>query len=172
MYRTVKQGRTRLYTWLPPEGEAGARIQGSQKVSKNFLGRGAAGATGKAASAARRQPWRLAGDEMRGYYPCIGKEWNKVKSTLIHRKRSPFPLKKGEGMKREGVVTDTHRARPVRLCGKNRVPENRSEARFLGRGGAALQVERFAKWQNADSIGERRRAQGDRGRMPYPCLSF
>ena len=99
------------------KGEGGPHIQGSQKVSKNFLGRGAAGATGKAASKARRQPWRLAGDEMRGYYPCIGKEWNKVKSTLIHRKRSPFPLKKGEGMKREGVVTDTHRARPVRLRG-------------------------------------------------------
>ena len=34
-------------------------LQGSQKVSKNFLGRGAAGAAGKATSIARRLPWRL-----------------------------------------------------------------------------------------------------------------
>ena len=40
-------------------------LQGSQKVSKNFLGRGAAGAAGKAASIARRLPWRLASDELR-----------------------------------------------------------------------------------------------------------
>ena len=59
--------------------------------------------------------------------------------------------------------------RPVRLRGKNRAPENRSAARFLGRGGAALQVERFDKSQNADSIGERRRAQGDRRRRPAPA---
>ena len=51
--------------------------------------------------------------------------------------------------------------RPVRLRGKNRAPENRSAARFLGRGGAALQVVHFAIRQNADSTGERRRAQGD-----------
>ena len=34
-------------------------LQGSQKVSKNFLGRGAAGATGKTANEVRRLPWRL-----------------------------------------------------------------------------------------------------------------
>ena len=28
---------------------------------------------------------------------------NEDETTLIHRKRSPFPLKKGEGMKREGA---------------------------------------------------------------------
>ena len=28
---------------------------------------------------------------------------NEDETTLIHRKRSTFPLKKGEGMKREGV---------------------------------------------------------------------
>ena len=39
-------------------------LQGSQKVSKNFLGRGAAGAAGKAANAVRRLPWRLASDEL------------------------------------------------------------------------------------------------------------
>ena len=41
-------------------------LQGSQKVSKNFLGRGAAGAAGKAANEVRRLPWRLAGDEEEG----------------------------------------------------------------------------------------------------------
>ena len=44
-----------------------------------------------------------------------------------------------------------------------RAPENRNEVRFLGRGGAALQVVHFAQRQNADSMGERRRAQDDRG---------
>ena len=53
------------------------------------------------------------------------------------------------------LSTDTHRARFLHSAGyNNRAPENRSGARFLGRGGAALQVEHFAKWQNADSIGE------------------
>ena len=47
-------------------GKVARLLQGSQKVSKNFLGRGAAGATGEAASAARRLPWRLAGDEDEG----------------------------------------------------------------------------------------------------------
>ena len=52
-----------------------------------------------------------------------------------------------------------------------RAPENRNEVRFLGRGGAALQVVHFAQRQNADSMGERRRAQDDKGacrvRRPY-----
>ena len=102
LYRTQKLFRTRLYAWLPPEGP-GARKQGSQKVSKNFLGRGAAGAAGKTASTARRLPWRLAGDEMRGYCPCNRqRRRNKDRSTLIRHAqqaaRATFPLKKGEGM--------------------------------------------------------------------------
>ena len=56
---------------------------------------------------------------------------------------------------KKSLVPDAHRARFLHSAGYyNRAPENRSEARFLGRGGAALQVEHFAKWQNADSIGE------------------
>ena len=107
LYRKQKPFRTRLYAWLPPEGP-GARKQGSQKVSKNFLGRGAAGAAGKTASTARRLPWRLAGDEMRGYCPCYGRSrQNKDGATLIRHAqqaaRATFPLKKGEGMKWESV---------------------------------------------------------------------
>ena len=41
-------------------------LQGSQKVSKNFLGRGAAGAAGNTANVVRRLPWRLASDEDEG----------------------------------------------------------------------------------------------------------
>ena len=67
---------------------------------------------------------------------------------------SPLPLKKGEGMKREGVCLSIRTAQDFSTRSINRAPENRSGARFLGRGGAALQVEHFAKWQNADSIGE------------------
>ena len=156
MYRTQKRGRTRLYAWLPPEGP-GARKQGSQKVSKNFLGRGAAGAAGKMASTARRLPWRLAGDEMRGYYPCFRRSrLYKDITSLIHCKRSPFPLKKGEGKKRRWAAAGkSANAQDAFDCAAYyRAPENRSAARFLGRGGAALQVERFAVRQNADSIGE------------------
>ena len=95
MYRTQKRGRTRLYAWLPPEGEAGARIQGSQKVSKNFLGRGAAGATGKAASAANRLPWRLAGDEMRGYRPCDRRSGTQFDINSIFTKNIAFFIDRG-----------------------------------------------------------------------------
>ena len=62
------------------------------------------------------------------------------------------------------MFPDAHRTRFLHSAGYyNRAPENRSEARFLGRGGAALQGEHFAIRQNADSIGVRRRAQGDTG---------
>ena len=50
---------------------------------------------------------------------------------------------------------------------KNRAPENRSAARFLGRGGAALQVVRFAIRQNADSIGVRRRGRNDKDGLHF-----
>ena len=49
----------------------------------------------------------------------------------------------------------------------NRAPENRSGARFLGRGGAALQVVRFAIRQNADSIGVRRRGRNDKDGLHF-----
>ena len=70
--------------------------------------RGAAGAAGEAASTAHRLPWRLAGDEMRGYRPCYRQSrQNKDESTLIRHAqqaaRATFPLKKGEGMKWESV---------------------------------------------------------------------
>ena len=50
---------------------------------------------------------------------------------------------------------------------KNRAPENRSEARFLGRGGAALQVEHFAIWQNADRITKSKQRGLDRKRVSH-----
>ena len=76
-------------------------------------------------------------------------------SFVTRRKaaRATFPLKKGEGMKKEGVCLPIRTAQDFSARSIDRAPENRSEARFLGRGGAALQVERFAKRQNADSIG-------------------
>ena len=126
---------------------------------------------------------------MRGYCPCNRQSRrNKDRSTLIRHAqqaaRATFPLKKGEGMKGRRLSPDTPARKISPLGGlaallgrndkkethltsrKNRTPEKRSAARFLGRGEAALQVEHFAKWQNADSIGERRRAQGDRWRLP------
>ena len=65
-------------------------------------------------------------------------------------------------------TTSTFYTRFLRSAGyNNRAPENRSEARFLGRGGAALQVVHFAFRQNADSIGARRRGRNDKDAVLY-----
>ena len=92
---------------------------------------------------------------------------NEDGTTLIRHAqqaaRATFPLKKGEGMKEKALVS-RYAPRKISPLGqsrlllpsvemtketrstarKNRAPENRSAARFLGRGGAALQVEHFA----------------------------
>ena len=67
--------------------------------------------------------------------------------------------------RQKAFVTATHRARFLTRS-IDRAPENRSEARFLGRGGAALQVEHFTVRQNAGSIGERRRGRNDKDASP------
>ena len=65
-------------------------------------------------------------------------------------------------------TTSTFYTRFLRSAGyNNRAPENRSEARFLGRGGAALQVVHFAFRQNDDSIGARRRGRNDKDAVLY-----
>ena len=60
----------------PPKPLKGYNRAPENRSAARFLGRGAAGATGKAASTARRLPWRLAGDEAerrfaRANPPCL-----------------------------------------------------------------------------------------------------
>ena len=76
------------------KGEGGPHIQGSQKVSKNFLGRGAAGATGKAANAVRRLSWRLASDEDEGCTLLVASVSIKTRIVSPHQAlRASFPLR-------------------------------------------------------------------------------
>ena len=77
-----------------------------------------------------------------------------------------FPPSRSRGL-RKGTCLSIRTAQDFSTRSINRAPENRSGARFLGRGGAALQVVRFAIRQNADSIGVRRRGRNDKDGLHF-----